>query len=86
MSSEQSDELQLARNKRERRLNGPHANKVRIEGGVEWFQFAVSFRHEERTYEFHIWALNQQDADERVASIKGTARQNGQVLATFTQP
>lgn len=50
--------------------------------GRTWHKFSISYRHEldEMTFSFDIWAIDYDDALERLAFIKENAKLDGKVI------
>ena len=48
--------------------------------GRVWQKYAVHYTHEGNTYSFEIFATSFEDAQDRVASIKGTAKLDGLII------
>lgn len=75
-------DLEAERKRRDDELNGPDPDcVVRDHDGVEMYRFAVDFRHDDRVFTFHIFAYSEEDAEDRVNSIRGNAEVFGQIVA-----
>lgn len=71
-------------------LNAPDAEHIYVDdNGNKWQRFSISFRHEsvveskrEQSFSFDIWALDHEDAERRLESIRQNAKVDGGVMHT----
>lgn len=62
--------------------NAPDPSCVSTDSdGNRVYLYSVHYRHNDRTYALDIWARSLEDAEAHVASLRQTARLDGQVVA-----
>lgn len=63
-------------------INDPEGEHVVIQG-VKWYKFFTSYQHEGSTFTVDFFATSQQDAEERLRSIRTTAVEAQQISMTI---
>jgi hypothetical protein len=65
------------------RREAPDAEFVTIIDGVTWFAFSASYQDGDQEFSFQFWALDQADAERRVAVMRGNLKCDGQLFAVI---